>query len=82
VVALAAVLGNQVPEEALDRMGWDYGGYRIIVFLVLFAALAHVGFVSLMTRTQIRRLTRDVSLTKAVLIFAKALLERDGRRAT
>jgi hypothetical protein len=64
------------PKETIDLIGWDFGIYRGIVFLVLLAYLALLVFLRSHSEGARDRLLRDDRLCSAVLIHFEAMLRK------
>ena len=69
-------LASQVPKELFDRIGWNYGTYRIVVFSVLVFAIVLLVWLWAGTRAVTGRETRVSAICEAVLTYLTIMYER------
>jgi hypothetical protein len=76
VLAGASFLASQVPEQLFDRLGWDYGLYRIVVFATLALAILLLLLFWLASREETGRADRAAALCGAVLTYLEIFYEQ------
>jgi hypothetical protein len=73
----ASLVASQVPKELFERLGWDYGAFRIAVFGVVAVSTLLLGVFWASTRIEYARETRISQIVDGVLTYLKIEYDRN-----